>query len=1056
MDYHQLLNLGLLLTALGAASSVAAAEWEDVSVNEVNRLPARAYTASLTSLEAALSDKLVPDSPYELSLNGDWRFRWFGNPALAEGAKDFYRTDFDVSRWDLIDVPSCVEMRGYGTPGYSNQEYPTFNTAVPGQPNFAKILDFHTKQPDYNPTSFYRREFTIPEGWSGRRTILRFEGVGSAYYVWVNGEYVGYAEDSKLPSEFDITGRLVNGINTLAVKVLKWCDGSFLEDQDFFRYSGIFRDVSLVSIPKDGIWDIVVRTTPIGGCERWKVEVEVEGEGTEVALYDADKNKISNLHCSPSPSPSSSPQPSTSTFTSTLAPHLWSAEKPYLYTLVVRRGDDFRRLRVGFKEQHIDGAVFKVNGQPIKFHGVNRHDTTAENGRTVTLQNMLDDLQLMKRFNIDTVRTSHYPNPRLWYDLCDKYGVYLVAEANIEGHGSHFTGAGEGLFPEWQKTIVERNVRHVKTYRNHVAITLWSLGNETEHGPCFVAARDEIRKLDGSRPIHWERGNVDADVDSAMYPSVGWLERRGQLGDGKLDSTPPRYSSPQFKDKCFFLCEYAHAMGNAVGNLQEYWDVFYAHPSLAGGCIWDWVDQAVWKYTGEVDPKTGKRERYLAYGGDWDEDPNDGPFCDNGIVRPDRKVTAKLIEVGHVYRPLAIERDANGACTLVNRLGFTNANEFDGEWECLADGARVAQGAFDVPDVPPLGRAAFPAPESFVPKGTKGEIAVNCRFKTRQDAGFLPRGHVVAAEQLRVTAREVPSFTVAGKVEVVEDDRAVTVRAGGTKAVFCRKSGTLAKLVMNGRTVLEDPLPGVVTGPRLTCMRAFVDNDKQSVQSYLRSGLTQLKYHAEPFTVTEDGVEILTRVTGRKSGGFAHTAKWRFSADGSIVVENAVRPFGTIPKFLPRLGLSLRLKGGLENVRFYGAGPHENYLDRRRSAFLGLWSARVSALYEEYVRPQDNGRRGEIRWVEFKDAEGRGVRFAADAPLSFQALHCSREDLDNARHRVNERRRYQPVPTREDIYLDLDIRETGLGGGSCGPAILDTYTFDQTAPVDWKLKITPI
>ena len=1067
---------------------MAADAWEDPSVNARNRLPPRTYAMPLADEAAALSDALEPETPYKKSLNGTWKLSWAGNPELR--VKGFEQTDFDDSSWFDIEVPGCVELSGFGSPGYTNVRYPHADLSHPTNAAFATIRDRTSGKPDYNPVSSYRTRFTVPESWKGRRVILRFDGVYSAYTVWVNGREVGYAEDSKLPSEFDITEFLkdfrretedgnVGGENVLAVEVFRWCDGSYLEDQDMMRYSGIFRDVTLWAMPKDGIWDFAVKTTSLGGYEKWNLEVKVEGEGeqrTEVSLYDADRKKVCDLHSTPTPHLYASPA---------LAARAWSAEDPYLYTLVLRKGGDIRMKRVGFKEQRIDGPVFLVNGRQVKFKGVNRHETNPARGRSVTLEDMVRDVTLMKRYNINTVRTSHYPDHHLWYDLCDHYGIYLVAEANVEGHEPGYAEKGLGQFPEWERTIVERNRRHVLFYRNHPSVTMWSMGNETGHGDCFRKAIAEAKAADPSRPVHWERGNKDADVDSRMYPSVDWLELRGRFGDGEaldlssLGKWDRKAMSDQTRGKCHFVCEYAHAMGNAIGNFAEYWDVFYRHDSLCGGCIWDWVDQAVWKYTGRVDPKTGARERYLAYGGDFDEQPNDGPFNCNGVVDPERRETAKLVEVGHVLRNLVVSRPEDAAgpgpdavFQLWNRFSFTRADAFTGLWQLRENGVVVKRGGFEPPALGPLARCRFTVPElsaALAQANAGAELLVDFEFVTKRDEVWAPRGWTVARDQVRVAggfASSAPGPQADGAdVRVEQDAATVTVRAGRTKAVFCRKSGTLCALEMDGTTVLRDPAPGVVHGPQLTCARAFVDNDPWIrdvgdwrggvlVGGFLDSGLSQLSYHVRPILVTNGVVRIVTEVTGSKSAGFTQESAWRFASDGTVAVTTKVVPHGTQPFALPRLGFSLRLDRALESLRYYGRGPRENYVDRCTGSFLGVWESTVDGQYEPYVRPQDNGYKCDVRWVEFRDAAGKGVRFGASRPLFVQALHYGLEDLAFARHCGGHPRHRAPLTRRDEVCLNLDVTQLGLGGNSCGPRPMDKYV-PRIEPVEWTLYISP-
>ena len=583
-------------------------------------------------------------------------------------------------------------------------------------------------------------------------------------------------------------------------------------------------------------------------------------------------------------------------------PRLWSAEDPYLYTLVVKKGDDIRSLKVGFKEQKVVGHTFMVNGMPVKLKGVNRHETNPENGRTVSLEDMVRDITLMKRYNINTVRTSHYPNHHLWYDLCDRYGLYVVAEANVEGHEPAYGDNGLGRKPEWDHTIVERNVRQVLFYRNHPSITMWSMGNETGHGDCFVHAIDAVRKLDPGRLIHWERGNTLADVDSRMYPPVWWLEERGRFGDGLADVMPGRKEKDrqdQTALKPMIMCEYAHAMGNSLGNFQEYWDMFYKYDSLTGGCIWDWIDQAIWKETDRIGAD-GRRLRVLAYGGDFDEQPNDGPFCVNGVIDPERGVTPKLLEVGQVHRNLVVTKRDDGSFELLNRNCFTDANAFDGGWELIADGLPVAKGAVKVPSVAPLARGTIEAvglDNAVAGRPKTEELFVNFAFATRADAPWAKAGWIVARDQIRVSHGKRTAESAAADASGVRFDSAddaLVVSCGKTVATFSRRTGTLSKLVMDGMTILADAAPGMAAGPRLACARGFTDNDKwiatgdswrnERSRSFFGSGLSQLRYHPEPLAVSNATVTAVVDVAGAKGCGFRHTTRWTFDADGSITV----------------------------------------------------------------------------------------------------------------------------------------------------------------------------
>ena len=1065
----------LALLAAAATAASAAPAWEDPAVNSENRLPARTYSMPLAYEAAALSGEIDPATPFRKSLNGVWKISWAGDPALR--VKDFWQAGFDDADWLTVDVPSCLELRGFGSPGYVNVRYP--HAWDPKRDiKCPTIRDRDTDRPNYNPVASYRTRFTVPAEWKGRDVILRFDGVYSAYTVWVNGQKAGYAEDSKLPSEFDVTALLDPDPakeNVLAVEVFKWSDGSFLEDQDMFRFHGIFRDVTLWSKPKDGIWDFAVRTKL---AEDYKsATIAVEGcPGAAAALFDAAGAKVGNFAADGAP-------------LEVKDVRLWSSEDPYLYTLVLRKGGDIRSKKVGFKEQKVVGNTFYVNGKPVKVKGVNRHECDPDNGRTVSMEGMVKDITLFKLYNINTVRTCHYPDDHRWYDLCDRYGVYVIAEANVEAHEPGYDQDSIGLFPEWNLSIVERNERNAVFHRNHVSVTIWSLGNETGHGDCFRNAAAAVRAADPSRPIHWERGNEDVDIDSTMYPSVEWLEKRGKLGDATSGSAESEAGGAGYAiarhtaGKCMLMCEYAHAMGNAVGNLQEYWDVIYAHPSLVGGCIWDWVDQALWKDTGRVDPKTGRRDRYFAYGGDWDEEPNDGPFCCNGIVDPLRRVSAKLVEVGHVYRNLVVTRSQRASdnpravvMELWNRNCFTRADAFDGLWRLRADGAVVEVGAFVPPALDPLSRCRFTMPglsEAMSRTAPGAELFVEVEFLTKEDTIWATKGWAVARNQVALSGEQAKCFAPAApepgayRPEIVETADAVTVSAGPTKAVFSRATGTLSELTMNGRVVLKDPAPGIAAGPRLTCARAFTDNDRwmrdgdawredRKNGGFFSKGLSQLSWHARPIVVEDGRVKCAVEVTGMKSAGYTHRTTWSFRADGSVDVANEAVPHGEFPHAVPRLGLSLVLNQDLECIEYYGRGPRENYVDRCTGSFLGLWKSTVADEFEEYVRPQDCGGKADVRYVELKDGSGRGVRFAASEPMFVQALHYTWEDLDFARHRAGQKRFRTPLVARPEVYLNLDVRQVGLGGGSCGPGPMAKYRFNPNEPVSWHLAISPV
>ena len=1015
-----------------------APEWANELVNYVNVEPARAYSFPLASPESALTPGM-PDTPFVKFLDGTWKFNWCGSP--GQRPKDFYSAYFDDSGWYDIKVPSCVELQGYGVPIYRNIVYP--HPATP--PDVDN---------DYNPVSSYRTTFTIPEGWKGRPVFLRFEGVYSAYYVWVNGIKVGFSEDSCTAHEFNVTKYLKPGENLLAVEVYRWSDGSFLEDQDFFRFSGIYRHVMLFSPPEVEIRDFFWKPKFSKDFSSVAVDLSVElrdlGASSQnrlpsvaATLYDADFKVVAGGQSQGAPH-------STITF-GLSAFRQWSAEDPYLYTLVIRAGEDIRSCKVGFMKTEVmpNGAIH-VNGRPVKFKGVNRHDASAENGRSLSRDEMLRDVLLMKRNNIDTVRTSHYPNDPYFYHLCERYGIYVQLEANVESHGMRYGVNSLASPPSWTQAHIDRCRDMVVNWRNSPCVFMWSWGNEAGQGPNFDAVDEECLKVDDTRPTCYRQDCERFNIDGPGYPPIAAVRARG------------------LRSKCSFFFEYAHAMGNAMGAFKETWDEFYKSPSLVGGCIWDLADQAVWKETDRVGPD-GRRMRYLAYGGDFDEE-NDGNFCVNGIVDAGRNETPKLAEVKHVHRNLVVSwpegstpsiadcAAGNASVELWNRFSFTASDSFAADYEVLENGVAVARGALEWPRVEPLSRKAMKLPKIAVTPKEGAEYFVNVSFRLKEDALWAGKGHLVAHDQLPLVCAPSPRQESAkrGHVVIRPFQGGFAVEAGSTLARFSRTSGTISFLSMNGRTILSDSEDGIVRGPRLTCMRALTDNDKWLRKDMHDSGLTQLRYHVRWLEALEGkgAVRAVVEVNGAKSAGFLHEAEYVFSDDGAVEVRNIVKPFGRMPPALPRLGLSLMLAPGLERMEWYGRGPHENYVDRCSGAFFGLWRSTVSDQYVPYCRPQDNGFKCGVRWAAFTDETGGGVCVKGREPLFVQALHYSWEDLEFARHRDKQERIWNIKPPRAETCLNLDVRQLGLGGASCGPIPEAEYIFPINETT-WSVTFLP-
>ena len=1014
----QMKKLALVLVVLGAGSLRSETPlWEDPERNEENRMSARSW---------------LPAEGYVESLDGEWDFWWNGSP--AESPDGFWRQDFSTAGWFKIDVPSCVETRGWGVPHYVNVKYPHGKTPP-------KI------DPAYNPTMCYRRRFAVPETWRGRRIVLRFEGVASGCEVWLNGKRVGYSEDSRLPAEFDVTP-FVSGDaagELLAVRVRKWVDGSYLEDQDMIRYSGIFRRVFVSAEPKDGIRDFSAVTVPASADGGWKLSLAVDsGAPACASLFDDAGNKVADIAISGGKGEAV-----------LRSPRLWSAEDPYLYTLELRAGGDVRRTKLGVRSCTVENGLLLFNGKPIKFLGVNRHEMNPTNGYTQTYAEMERDVKMMRQANINCVRMSHYPFDPRFYELCDRYGLYVCSEANVESHG---IGYGPDCLPmrkEWHSAIVERNVRQVLFFRNHASVFMWSVGNEVGWGDGIAKARDAVKAIDPLRPFHglgWKNvpgtpfgpDNSASDVTSGQYPTLDWLRKQAH------DPKP------------HWLSEYACAMGNGVGNLAEYWEVFYSSDKLSGGCIWDWLDQAFLKKTDRIDGRTGKAERFLAYGGDHDEQPNDGPYCGNGLVDAFARPSAKLNEVKYVQRPVVVSaaNALDGKAELWNRYEFSRADAFvEGAWTLVADGVKVDGGKLEVPPVAPRCRGEIVLPRPKVRLDPAKEYFYRVSFVLKNPALWADKGYEVAWDQLPcgMAPAEVAA-PAAGKAEVEETDGEVSVRCAGTIAVFSRETGTLSSLVMDGKRIMADA-GGVCRGPRLQVERAFNDSDDWIRKPFIAKGMSQLSFHARPIAVkrTGDGAEIVTsvRVTGAKSGGFEHACVWTFAADGSICASNTVVPFGDVP-LLPRMGCFQMLDGALEAMRWYGRGPWENMVDRKAGCDIGQWDSTVSEQYVAYLRPQDCGGKCDVRWAEFTDpADGKGVRISCDQPFYLQALHFTREDLDQSRHRPGEPRRYNALKPRAEVCLSVDCRQMGLGCFNCGPETLGKYRF-KVERTSWNCRYSPV
>jgi beta-galactosidase len=906
--------------------------WEQPELTSLNRLQPRAT--------------LTRPADRVRTLDGEWQLRVVRRPELALRAS---------GRWTTVSVPGLWTMQGFGSPQYTNVVMP--------------FAERPPQVPERNPTGLYRRSFTVPRAWRGRRVVLRFGGAEGVLHVVVNGEPVGIAKDSRTPAEFDVTELVRAGQNELLATVVQWSDASFVEDQDHWWQAGISRSVELYS--PGSIEDVFVRADQDG-----RLVLDAPG-GSRACLVDAGGRTVlsERLQQQRLEARVRRPRP-------------WSAEDPMLYTLVVESDDDEVSCRVGFRTVEVRDGRLLFNGRAIEIHGVNRHDHDDVRGRSVTRELMERDARLMKRFNVNAVRGSHYPNDPYWLDLCDRYGLYVVDETNVEAHAYYDEVCRD---PRYAAAFLERTRNMVERDKNHPCVILWSLGNESGYGPNHDAAAGWIRARDPSRPLHyegaiardWSGGRHATDVVCPMYASVeeieAWAERGG-------DPRP------------LILCEYSHAMGNSNGGLADYFAAFERHGALQGGFVWEWVDHGI--------RRTDPRGRgYWAYGGDFGDEPNDANFCADGLVWPDRTPHPALNELRFLSRPVGVERVGRSRFRIVNRHEFVRLDRYRGTWEVAVDGDVVSEGA-----LPPL--RVTPGESLDVdldlPSGLpSGERFVTFRFFLRRATEWAPAGHEVAWQQLPLPSRAL---------------RRPSTRAGGDAPVDA-ETGTVVLRVDARDLILE--------GPKLQLWRAPTDNDglrllpeRRSgvLHRWLELGLDRLEHRVERVR----GAEVVTRVSGRgRWDDVLHRQVVRPLADGALLVENEV-VLGSDLRDLPRVGVVLALPAGLEKLEWYGRGPWESYSDRLASTVVGRFRSTVADQYVPYILPQEHGHRSDARRLSLTGADGVGVEVVGRPTIGFSASHFAAADLYAARHTCD-------LEPRPEVVLSLDHAQRGLGTASCGP-----------------------
>ncbi|MGB9750892.1 glycoside hydrolase family 2 TIM barrel-domain containing protein [Roseiflexus castenholzii] len=1007
--------------------------WEMPELTALNTLPPHALTVPFPADADMSVDPSA--SPWYQSLNGVWEFRLLPRPDAVTAAA------LAAGDWRPIRVPGNWTMQGFGTPHYTNVQMP-----FPHLPPFV---------PDDNPTSVYRRQFTLPPQWYGRRIVLHIAGCEGACYVHLNGAPIGLHKDSRTPAEYDVTSAVrFDAPNELLAVVLRWSDASFVEDQDHWWQSGIHRDVFLYATDTVYLADLSARGDVSDDLQEGTLQVRCtldaiaeaeEHTHVEVQLYDASGAPVFA-------------EPLRATYTQTHprfgvrrfvrpelclegqvhSPHLWSAETPYLYMLVVTlygpAGPERHTCHVGFRSIAIRNRQLLVNGRAITIKGVNRHDHSDTTGKAVGRALMELDIQRMKQFNINAVRTSHYPNDPYWLDLCDRYGLYVIDEANIESHAFYFDICRDARYT---RAFVERVRNMIERDKNHPSVIFWSLGNESGYGPNHDAAAGLARRLDPSRPLHyegaisrwmgesWQDGRAVTDVICPMYAPideiVAWAEQ-------ETDDPRP-----------LILCEYSHAMGNSNGSLADYWEAFERYPALQGGFIWEWLDHGI-----RVADEQGRI--YWAYGGDFGDVPNDANFVCDGLVWPDRSPHPALYEYKYLIQPVRGELvdPAGVTVRIVNRQDFADLDWLYGAWEVTVDGLPVASGELPELYAAP-GEAQVVSLDLGAASSAPGERFLTLRFYQRNATLWAPSGHEVAWQQLplpTIAAAPEPEVTSAS-VAVEEIAGQIVLRAGAVRAAFDTTTGLLTSFGSGSENL-------IVRGPLLNVWRAATDNDGLKVWNepdkplarWKALGLHQVQHRLRRIRLMAASGEAATVEIEHGASGrgewrdFTHIHRYTLDASGELLVKNTVL-IGNAISDIPRVGVSLTLIPGLEQLEWHGRGPWDNYSDRKASAIVGRWRSTVTDQYVPYIMPQEHGHKTDVRFLRLTDADGRGLFVAGYPTFEFSALHHSDDDLFHALHTID-------LTPRAEVFLNLDAAHRGLGTLSCGPDTLERYRLMES------------
>lgn len=1022
---------------------------------QVNRLPAHANMVAFPTIEEALSNEFT-SSPWYQTLNGSWKFSFAETP--EQRITSFYETSYDASNWDDIAVPSNWQFQGYDYPHYTNMTYPWVEREPELKPPFAPAT--------YNPVGSYIRTFTVPADWKDRPVLLHFEGVESAFYVWVNGELVGYSEDTFTPAEFDITAYLTEGENKLAVEVYRWCDASWLENQDFWRLSGIFRGVYLHSPSPVQIADFFVRTELDDALQNAELQLDVklynhnagqqvEGLTVQAQLYDAEQKLVLDQPLAAEVSFANEEEITLHLSTPVANPLLWSAETPNLYTLVLSiqntSGETVEavRTRVGFRRFEIKDGLMKINGKRIVFKGVNRHEFSPDSGRAIGREDMIRDIELMKAYNVNAVRTSHYPNQTLWYELCDEYGLYVIDETNLETHGTWYYGQQEmnddnipASKPEWRDNVIDRCNSMFQRDKNHASIIIWSLGNESFGGDNFIAMYDYLKQADPTRLVHYEGTyhyrptDSASDIESTMYISPNDIEQYARM---KGDKKP------------YIICEYSHAMGNSCGGLHLYWEMFDKYEILQGAFIWDWVDQS-------IRTKTADGIEYLAYGGDFGESPHDGNFCGNGLILADKTVTPKLEEVKKCYQNVRMQalNLQTGLVRITNHFLFTDLNEYALAWTLSHNGVTVEKGHLDIAAKP--GESV----EVHIPYTPSSDLyteaVLTVSLETKKATKWAEAGHEIGWEQfvisprLRAIQQPVAGASDALQVEELQDG-GLKVNAGEVSISFSSVTGALTSYQINSQEQLLAPA-------RANFWRAMTDNDLGNKlneraafwrDAHATNKLIRFEHHTDA-----QGCHVTTDYTWDASPGSTLSITYHIKPNSELEISQTLVSGAGLPE-LPEFGMLFELKDSLDTISWYGRGPHDNYIDRLSSARLGNYTGAVRDQFVPYLKPQECGNKTDVRFAEITSAVGEdaakgstGLHFEANAPFEINALPWSPEELEANDH-------VYKLPVSSHTIARINYMQMGVGGDDSWSARTHPeYTLQANRPYHFTFTVRPV